>query len=286
MAALIGSSKATCHVRSISLPARSHPLTLSVEGHLDRLRLSQETAASPCNRLSGLKDLYDSVEDLLQLPLTQKDLTNEQHRKSVDEVLDGSLKLVDLCSTTRDIFSQMKECLKELESSLRRRKGGESGLPSEFQTYIASRKKLNRAVGKCFRNLKTEKKNHKDSNSVAVLALLRKVEKISVAVFESVLCMISEPKTRLGATGWSVVSKLLQSKRVSSEETDTKEVKKMDEELLGLKSSKNVNSVQLQNVMNGLKSLESTVQEVEEELECVYRQLLKARVAILNMVNH
>ncbi|EEF52835.1 conserved hypothetical protein [Ricinus communis] len=53
----------------------------------------------------------------------------------------------------------MKECLKELESSLRRRKGGESNLPSEVEAYMVSRKKLNRAIKRCLRNLKTEKKN-------------------------------------------------------------------------------------------------------------------------------
>uniref|UniRef100_A0A6N2LCH5 Uncharacterized protein n=1 Tax=Salix viminalis TaxID=40686 RepID=A0A6N2LCH5_SALVM len=103
---------AACHVRSISLPSRSHPLNASVEDQLDRLRSSLTTSTSAYHKLSGLKAF-------------------EQQKERGEEVLNGSLLLLDMCSTTRDVFSSMKECLQELESSLRRRKGGESGFSSE-----------------------------------------------------------------------------------------------------------------------------------------------------------
>ena len=73
---------------------------------------------------------------------------------------------------------------------------------------------------------------------------------------------------------------------MSNEEDDAMEVKRIDDEMLALKSSKEINHVQMQNTLKGLKSLESSIQEAEEELECVYRQLLKARVTILNVVSH
>lgn len=104
MAASIATSKATCHVRSISLPARLHPITLNVEVHLDRLRSSKATSTSNYHKLSGLKDLYECIDDLLQLSVTQRTLSNGQCGKSVDEVLDGSLRLLDVCVITRDIF--------------------------------------------------------------------------------------------------------------------------------------------------------------------------------------
>ncbi|KAJ9186370.1 hypothetical protein P3X46_001948 [Hevea brasiliensis] len=268
MAASIVTSKATCHVRSISLPARLHPLTLNVEAHLDGLRSSQATSTSTYHKLSGLKDLYECIDELLQLSVAQRTLSNEQHCKSVDEVLDGSLRLLDVCGTTRDIFSQMKESLKELQSSLRRRKGRESGLSSEVEAYMASRKKLNKAISKCLRNLKCEKKNctatllDKESNAVAVIGMLREVEEISVSVFESLLSKVSLAKARSRPSGWSVVSKLFQAKPVSAErEVHTNEVEKIDAELLALKSSKDMNVVQVQNIM-------------------------KTRATILNMVNH
>ncbi|KAL3603236.1 hypothetical protein D5086_004095 [Populus alba] len=220
---------ATCHVRSISLPSRSHPLNVSVENQLERLRSSQTTSTSVYRKLSGLKVLYECVDDFLQLPLTQQALSNEQHKERAEELLNGSLLLLDVCGTTRDVFSSMKECLQLLESSIRRRKGGESGLATEVEAYM--------------------------------------------------------PKARSSSHGWSVVSKLFQSKRVSSED-EAKELEKIDAELLVLKSSKDINPVQAQNVLKGLEALESSIQEAEEELEGVYRKLVKARVSILNTLNH
>ncbi|KDP36833.1 hypothetical protein JCGZ_08124 [Jatropha curcas] len=292
MAAIIGAGKATCHVRSISLPARSHPLTLSAEVQIDRLRSSQATQSSACDKLNGLKNLYESIDDLLQLPLTQQTLANEKNRKSVDEVLDGSLRLLDVCGSTIDIFSQMKEYLKEVESSLRRRKGGETGLLNEVEAYISSRKIINKVISKCFRNLKSSKNNSsstlldKDSNAVAVIGTLRKVEQISVSVCESLLSMLSQPKTKSRPSGWSIVSKLLQSDRALCKgQVGSNEVKMIDAELLAVKSIKNVNLEQVQIILKGLEALESSIQEAEKELECVYRKLLNTRVTILNMIN-
>ncbi|KAJ7005677.1 hypothetical protein NC653_005101 [Populus alba x Populus x berolinensis] len=106
MDVLIGTSKASCHVRSI--------------------------------RLSGLlKSLYESVDDFLQLPLTYQAISNVQHQGSVDEVLDRSLRLLEVCGATKDIFSQMKECLKDLESSILRKRG-ESSLAGDVEAFMIS----------------------------------------------------------------------------------------------------------------------------------------------------
>lgn len=105
--------------------------------------------------------------------------------------------------------------------------------------------------------------------------------------FESFLSKVSLAKARSRPGGWSVVSKLFQAKPVSAErEVDTNEVEKMDAELLALKSSKDMNVVQVQNIMKGLETLESSILKTEEELGFVFRQLLKTRTTILNMINH
>ncbi|KAH7567034.1 hypothetical protein JRO89_XS07G0009000 [Xanthoceras sorbifolium] len=111
-------------------------LTSSVEDQLNRLSTSQATSSSSfsssvCQKLGGLRDLYENVDDLLQLPLTQQALSHEQHRKKVEEILDGSLRLVDVCGTTRDLFSQIKECVQELESFVRRKRGDGSNLADQ-----------------------------------------------------------------------------------------------------------------------------------------------------------
>lgn len=200
-----------------------------------------------------------------------------------------TIRLLDVCGTTRDVFSQMKECVQELESSLRRKRCGESScLENEVRAYMISRKRLNKVIS---RNLKrTEKKStsipsvDKDSNLFAVVSMIKEVEEISLLVFESLLSLICRPKAR--TTGWSAVSKLLQSGRVSCEgQGCANEVEKMDSELICLIGKKS-NHVEVQTVLMGLKDLGCSIQEVEEELECVFRRLLKVRVSLLNTLNH
>ncbi|WRX13741.1 Protein BPS1, partial [Theobroma cacao] len=100
------------------------------QGATTGLRASEaaSTFSSLSHKLNGLQDLHDCTDRLLQLPLTQQALAKEQQRKYVDELLDGSLRLLDTCSTAKDALSQTKECTQELQSILRRRQGVETGL--------------------------------------------------------------------------------------------------------------------------------------------------------------
>lgn len=207
-------------------------------------------------------------------------------------MLDGSLRLLDICSSTRDIVSQMKQCAQELESSLRRRRNGESSLENEIGAYFISRKKLNKEIRKSFGNLKrmenscTSALSEKGSNLLVVVSMLREAEGISLSMFKSLLSSISQPKGRSNPSCWSFVSKLLNSKRVSCEESDANEVEKIDAELLLLKSSKEVKLEQVQKVLKRLETLEFSIQEAEEELECAFRQLVKAGVSLLSILNN
>ena len=284
MAAASEISKNACHARSNSLPLRSHPWSVSVEEQLARLRTSSEattssSSSSLCRRFGALKHLHESIDDLLQLQQTQQSLSKEHNRKSVEQVLDGSLRLVDVCGTARYVFSQMKQCLQELQSSLRRKRSTEAGLENEISAYMISKKTLVKMVSKCLKNLKNTKKNRedKDSELVPVVNILNEVEEITCSVFESLLSFIAQPKA---SNGWS---KLLKLRQVSCEgETNANEVEKMDLQLLALKSGKN----EVQKTLKGLETLESNIQELEEELEYVFRRLMKTRVSLLNIFSH
>lgn len=82
--------------RSNNFPSRPHPIVQEIDEHLCRLRSSEATSTSSTSisqKLSGLQDLHDSVETLLQyqLPLTQQALAQAQNEKCSTEVLGGSL---------------------------------------------------------------------------------------------------------------------------------------------------------------------------------------------------
>ncbi|GLT43004.1 hypothetical protein SLA2020_169810 [Shorea laevis] len=102
----------TCyHVRSNSLPSRSHPFASDIDEHLSGQRSSEaaSTSSSISHKLNGLQDLHDCVDDFLQLPLTQESFSQQKNRKWVDELLDGSLQILDLCSPAKDFVMQAKE---------------------------------------------------------------------------------------------------------------------------------------------------------------------------------
>ncbi|OAY22539.1 uncharacterized protein LOC110605774 [Manihot esculenta] len=276
---------AACHVRSSSLPSKSHPLASSVEEQLTTLRAS---SASVIHKLGGLKDLHDRVGDLFKLPHTQQALSSEHQDKCLEEMFDGSLRLLDACATTRDVFSQMKECVQELESSFRRKRGAESNVENEVQAYMNSRKRMSKVISKYCGNLKRMEKKctelHVDKDSVVVDGMLKEVEEISLMVFQSLLSSVSLSKARSRPAGWSLVSKLLPSRQITSQvQAYANGVEKMDVELLNLIGKTSTSLVEMKSVLEGLEALECSIEQTEEELECIYRRLLKSRVSLLNM---
>ncbi|KAI6688437.1 hypothetical protein NL676_025265 [Syzygium grande] len=253
MASSIETLKMSSHFRSISLPSRSHPLTTTVEEHLSRLRSSQtvSSSSSASQSLGELEDLYDCIDDLLRLPLTQ----------------------------------QMKECVQELKSSFRRKKRGDSSFSFEVEGYINSRKKLNKLITKYLRNLK-KKGPKKASLNEATFSVLTEAGEISLSVFGSLLGFLALTCASTKPRGWSLVSKLLEAKCVSCDGgEETNEVQGLDALLLSLRSSKDINN-QAGDLSKRLEELEPSIQEIEDDLECIFRRLVKLRVSLLNIVNH
>ncbi|MBA0550401.1 hypothetical protein Golob_021350 [Gossypium lobatum] len=274
----------TGHVRSSSLPINTHPLVVSVEEQLTRLRASQqETSSYMSNRLGGLKELYHRVDDLFQLQFPRA-LCIEH----LEDVLDGSLRVLDLCGTIRDVLSRMREGLQGLESSLRRRTGRESCLEGEIRAYMVTRKEMNKMI----RNLKGMDRKCKsvvldnDSEMVSVVNMLREAEEISLSVFDSLLSFLLLPKLRSRPTGWPILSKLLHSRRALCDRMEATEAEKLEVELSLLKSSKDIKLEQVQKLLKDLEAFQATIKETKGDLECIFRQLLKTRVSLLNILNH
>ncbi|XP_050363958.1 uncharacterized protein LOC126782703 [Argentina anserina] len=262
------------HTRSNSFPSRPHPILQEVDEHLCRLRSSEATSTSSSSishKLSGLQDLHECVDRLLQLPLHQA-LAQEQHQKWANELLDGSLQLLDVCSVAKDALSQTKECIQDLQSIIRRRHGDESAvLTSEARKYLTSRKTVRKVLHKALDNLKACSSFNKEE--VTIVCKLREVAAVTVSVFESVLSFISGPSK---PSSWSLVSKIVQLKKVAcEEEAKVNEFAEVDAALKSLKSAH-----------NQLNNLESCIQDQEEGLETLFRQLLKTRVSLLNILNH
>ncbi|KAG5547562.1 hypothetical protein RHGRI_013300 [Rhododendron griersonianum] len=101
------------------------------------------------------------------------------------------------------------------------------------------------------------------------------------------------PRTKADSrlSAFSLVSKLVHRKSVASEDEETKSgvFENFDAALHSLnnhKMSKSENAVDFKNMQHQLGNMESSIQDIEEGLEFLFRRLIKTRVILLNILNH
>ncbi|EYU17519.1 hypothetical protein ABFS82_03G079800 [Erythranthe guttata] len=263
---------ANFHSRSNSFPSQSHPTIESVEDQLCSLRADSETN-SVCANLVSLRNLHEGINDLIQMPSVQQTLSQGNW---INELLDGSLKLVDLCAISREIVSLTKESVQDLESSIRRNKS-ETATSSDVSAYVASRKKIAKMVNKSIKSLKSF--NNKSATDNELWTMMKEAESHDLSVLKSVLILLSGKNEKSSKTSWSLLSKFTtQNSRVCSESGA--------EDLSSLNIQKSTRNMDSKNMLKKLKSSEMAIQELEEGLEALFRSLVKTRVSLLNVLSH
>ncbi|KAI3447897.1 hypothetical protein Pfo_004562 [Paulownia fortunei] len=287
MASLPLRSKALNHSRSLSLPSKLNPATSQFEENLSTVRGSEASCSSLSsmnNRLNGLNDLYSNIDDLLLLPHIQQIISKECQEKWVDQALDGYIRLLDTCTTAKDLLSQTKQDVQKLLSALRRKD------VDGIRCYLNSRRKSKKIIQKSMKDLRSFRNKHnvasleKDDQTMVLVYMLKDTESVTITMLESLLSYLTGTKMQARQSGWSLVSKLMHSKKVMSyqgEGTHLNEFEKMDAFL-----QLSLEDIQIEELMTQLKGMDSSIQNLEEELECLFRQLIKTRVFLLNILNH
>ncbi|XP_057771025.1 uncharacterized protein LOC130990807 [Salvia miltiorrhiza] len=128
---------------------------------------SSEAACSSLSSINGLRNLYESIDDLLLLPHIQQIVS--------EECVDGYINLLDSCSSVKDLISLSKQNLREILSALRRKDvRGING-------YLASRKRLKKMIQKCLKNMRRSSASASSENA----SMLTDAESVAISLLES-----------------------------------------------------------------------------------------------------
>ncbi|KAL8194092.1 hypothetical protein R6Q57_026334 [Mikania cordata] len=292
-------------VKSISLPCRTHPTTVRIEQELNTAKIAAAVAASKpsaetiCSGLSQLAELYKCLDDLLNLSATRVLVSGDQNTKWVEELVEESVNLLDVCGSIRDMVTQYKEHAKDLQCVLRRRK---SDLGSEKSVigYNCFRKKMKKDAKLLVGSLKQVDNMIASGGTVVVgsdnhqLAAVTKavigVSETTVSVFESLLLFFSTPVSK--PNRWSiVVSKLMHKGIVACEDQQehaiVNEFESVVDELLQMlcKNGSSTQQEKMQIAKCRLETLETQLECMETGLECMFRQLIRTRATLLNIMS-
>ncbi|PSS29942.1 Pyridoxal 5'-phosphate synthase subunit PdxS like [Actinidia chinensis var. chinensis] len=230
------------------------------------------------------------IDELLKLKLTQQALSLHRHEEWIDGVLDGSLRLIDGCGIIREVISQIREHIRDLQSALRRRKG-DSSAGSSIARYTCFRNKVKKDAKKLMEEVKQIDKRIEESslfgldNQVSsVISILREVVVASSSIFHSILLFLSISTLKPKATRWSLVSRLKGTVVGEDRHIKVTELENVDFSLhTRWKCSCERDGKQI--AQNRLGPLKMSIEAVENCLECLFRTVIRARASILNVVS-
>ncbi|XP_023754181.2 uncharacterized protein LOC111902585 [Lactuca sativa] len=284
--------------KSISLPSRSHPTTLRIEELLNKIKATTASTETICSGLSQLTGLYECMDELLTSSTTHVLMSRQQNKKWVDELMEESVMLLDVCGNIRDILSEIKGHTRDLLCALRRRKG-DLNIQNSITKYNCFRKKMIKDVRKLVASLKqfdnvttgdsvvVDSDNHQ--LAATIKAVLGVVE-MTISVFNSFLMFLSVPI--LKANRWSfVVSKLIHKGIVACETQQEhgilNELESVDSALQRLckHGSLSGEGGNVEIAQCRLQRLGVQIENMESGFEYMFRCLIRTRASLLNIEN-
>nr|CAB3483769.1 unnamed protein product [Digitaria exilis] len=167
-----------CHQRSASVPSSPCSSETSVEEQLQNLKVTvcspSVTIETVVDGLTKLGSIYCHINEFICVLSSQ--------RQSVEDELERSLILLDLCSVVQESFAELKTIVQEMQLLLKR--GDTTAVQAKIQCYI----RLARKMQKKFK--KVSSKPASDNDRCRVVKLLAEARGIAVSMLESTLHLL------------------------------------------------------------------------------------------------
>lgn len=254
-------ARAAYHVRSVSLPCRSHPLVSNLEEQIRAVRslaTSSDSSLAWINTgLSQIELLHSALNDFLSLSETKNVL--QRGTASTEHLLDNLLYLVDSYGSLLSTIATLKQQLFEVQSAFRR--CDSNLLASSLKSQRRTEKELSRLAS----SLRASNKYSplepvSDATEAEIFGLLKEAfiatSAVSVVLFNRVVAVSTIASTAAVSSASSRIGPF--AKKVSKEEREMAAFKKLEE-------------------------LEECVKVFESGSEKVFRSVVNSRVSLLNI---
>ncbi|VAI03597.1 unnamed protein product [Triticum turgidum subsp. durum] len=188
-----------CHQRSASLPYSSESqVEVELQGLKSCISSPSATIDTMCGGYARLGDIYKCIEEIMGLPSNQVGLSFPQNKKMVEEELERSLLLIDLCNSMQENLAELKMSTQELQLVLKR--GDDASVQLKVDSFI----RLAKQAQKPFKKIASSKASGEDCRLVRLLAEAREM---SVSLLESTSQLLPKQFATTKGSKWSLVQK-------------------------------------------------------------------------------